>query len=76
MKKNLEYLLVVTLIYFYLVGCGTKKLTEEHDNIFEISLYVNRSSGYNWTYKVNKNDMISIEESYDDSECESESKWL
>ena len=62
MKRRISNIFIVILICFILVGCKDKK------NL-KISLYSNGSTGYKWTYQVDKNDIIDISMKYDDSGC-------
>ena len=66
MKKNIKIILLIITIIL-ITGCGSNN--KEGESLL-IELSSNPSTGYTWTYDISNNDIISIEEDYDDSNCE------
>lgn len=65
MKKML--LVIITILFcISITACKSKK---ENQNL-EVSLYSNSSTGYEWSYTVSDENIISISSYYDDSNCE------
>lgn len=66
MKKNIKIILLIITIIL-ITGCSSNN--KEGESLL-IELSSNPSTGYTWTYDISNNDIISIEEDYDDSNCE------
>ncbi len=56
--------LFIVMICIFLVGCHMRRSNE-----LKISLYSNGSTGYRWSYRLDRDDIVSISESYDNSGC-------
>ena len=75
-KKSFMLILITILTTFCLVGCKAGKEIEKNEKkekSFEISLYENGSTGYNWSYNVDKEGIVEISSNYDNSGCDQDS---
>lgn len=69
MKKIILSILCFAIIVI-LTGCKNNiKEEPSTNNTLKISLDSNPSTGYNWKYEVDNDDIITIKQSYDNSEC-------
>ena len=66
MKKKNKMIIIIALVCLILIGCQKNKETNKH---LKISLYSNPSTGYRWTYNIDKQDIIDISKKYDNSNC-------
>ena len=56
MKKKNKIIIIIALVCLILIGCQKNKETNKH---LKISLYSNPSTGYRWTYNIDKQDIKS-----------------
>ena len=68
MKKIVISIMCLTIM-LGLFGCKKNTTIKEVDKSFKFSLESNPSTGYGWKYDVDNNDVISIKEEYDGSNC-------
>lgn len=75
MKKSKKIFLSILAIFMIasMTGCKTKK-QEEHNNIFEISLMDNSSTGYSWKYELSEEGIIDVTYGSDYSKCPKENE--
>ena len=75
-NKNYIFAFVIIVIVIAIIGLSiyfksssSQKKLSDKDSI-QISLYSNSSTGYKWTYTVDKTDLVDISSYYDDSSCD------
>ena len=67
--KKFFILLITLLTCTCIVGCSFITLPKQKGKTFTISLYDNSSTGYAWTYKISKKNIVNIKEKSDYSNC-------